>query len=203
MGNSPDFQKAKMLARELRLMQSSDRLALYPEELEFDRDITIDTFEHYSSVTGCPIAAITLGGTLQDGYTIVIDKGNGLFSYIILFHERNRGTCRTTWTILHEVGHIYMGHMNDGQTEEIEAHWFASEFLIPIPIISELLKRLNTVTIDMICSIFPVSVNAGLKKISSMKRMYKWSTYLYEDFSLKYSDSIDEYVNQRNMQNMS
>lgn len=42
MGNSPDFQKAEMLARELRLMQSSDRLALYPEELEFDRDITID-----------------------------------------------------------------------------------------------------------------------------------------------------------------
>ena len=52
-------------------MQSSDRLALYPEELEFDRDITIDNFEHYSSVTGCPIAAITLGGTLQDGYTIL------------------------------------------------------------------------------------------------------------------------------------
>lgn len=200
MEQTPNFQKAEMLARELRLMQPSNKFTLYPEELEFDRNITIDTFEHYSEVTACSISTITLDGEISDGYTVILDKDNANISYVILFHEKDKGSPRTLWTILHEIGHIYLGHKRDGKIEEIEAHWFAAEFLMPIPLISQLIKRINVITTDMLCSLFSVSENAGLKKISSMGRMYKWSDYLYDDFIEKYSVAIDEYVSEINIQ---
>ena len=95
MEQTPNFQKAEMLARELRLMQPSNKFTLYPEELEFDRNITIDTFEHYSEVTACSISTITLDGEISDGYTVILDKDNANISYVILFHEKDKGSPRT------------------------------------------------------------------------------------------------------------
>lgn len=191
MERKPNFQKAEMLARELRLMQPTNDFAIAPEDLVFDRDIIIDTFENYAAATGCSVSSLTLNGRLSDGYTII----NG-FNYIVLYYERHKGSRRLLWTLMHEIGHIYMGHTNDTEIEEVEAHWFASEFLMPIPLILQLLNRLETVNLEMLCSTFYVSPNAGLKRISSLKRMYKWSDYLNNDFVEKYNDAIDAYVNQ-------
>ena len=131
MSEKPNFDKAEMLARELRLMQPTDDFRLEIDSITFDRDIYIDTFENYALQTNCPISRLTADGTKKDGYTI--ERGD---TRIILYYENHRYEPRTKWTIVHEIGHIYMGHKSDAPIEEIEAHWFAAEFLMPTPIIT-------------------------------------------------------------------
>lgn len=82
---------------------------------------------------------------------------------------------RIRWTILHEIGHIILGHLDDfentalnrggiGDAEygvlEVEAHHFASEFLMPTPI----LKAMDNISVENIISVFDVSDEAARKK---------------------------------------
>lgn len=186
MDNKPNFDKAESLARELRLIQPTDSLSLNVVDLEFDRNICIDSFNNYASATSCTVAELTSGSKLKDGYTI--KKGN---TNIILYNEPNCYEPRLNWTLAHEVGHIYMGHKKDGAIEEIEAHWFAAELLIPDPILIELLKRGKTVTKYSLMNLFGVSFEASCKKVSSFNRMPIKSAYLYDDFLAKYGAIID------------
>ncbi len=72
-------------------------------------------------------------------------RDNGLF-LIVYDNVSVTNADRITWTIMHEIGHIILGHLIDfGETSldrgglnkkkygvlEIEAHYFAAEFLMP------------------------------------------------------------------------
>ena len=92
---------------------------------------------------------------------------------------------RISWTIMHEIGHILLGHLVDfGETAldrggltsekygvlEVEAHYFAAEFLMP----TALLKYFSDITVDEISLLFGVSEPAAQKKYD---RVFK-ATYL-------------------------
>lgn len=186
MGNKPNFDKAESLARELRLLQPTNSFSLNVEDLIFDRDICIESFENYAAATNCSVSELTQSSKLKDGYTI--KKGN---TNIVLYNDPHCHEPRLNWTLAHEVGHIYMGHTKDGATEEIEAHWFAAELLIPVPIIVGLLKKGIKVTNLSLMNLFGVSFEAACKKISSFNRMPIQSAYLFEDFMDKYGPLID------------
>lgn len=82
---------------------------------------------------------------------------------------------RVGWTIMHEIGHIILGHLTDyeqtalcrgGLTKkgyeilEIEAHYFAAEVMMP----TALLKYFPSIEIDEISLLFDVSEFAAKKK---------------------------------------
>lgn len=82
---------------------------------------------------------------------------------------------RIGWTIMHEIGHIVLGHLTDfeqtalnrgGLTKkgyevlEIEAHYFAAEVMMP----TALLKYFQTIEIEEISLLFGVSEEAARKK---------------------------------------
>ena len=92
---------------------------------------------------------------------------------------------RISWTIMHEIGHIILGHLVEfsetalsrgGMTSkqygvlEVEAHYFAAEFLMPTAI----LKYYTGITVDEIALLFGVSDKAAEKKY---KRVFE-SDYL-------------------------
>lgn len=95
---------------------------------------------------------------------------------------------RISWTIMHEIGHVILGHLVEfGETAlnrggitneqygvlEVEAHYFAAEFLMPTAI----LKYFNGITVDEIALLFGVSDIAAGKKY---KRVFE-ATYLPYD----------------------
>lgn len=118
-----------------------------------------------------------------EGRTIRM-RGNGM--YCIVYDDVTvNSPDRIAWTIMHEIGHIILGHLTEfsetalnrgGITSkqygvlEVEAHYFAAEFLMPTAI----LKYFKGITVDEIALLFGVSEEAANKKYN---RVFK-SDYL-------------------------
>jgi Zn-dependent peptidase ImmA (M78 family) len=118
-----------------------------------------------------------------EGRTIRM-RGTGMY-YIVYDDVTVNSPDRISWTIMHEIGHIILGHLVEfsetalnrgGMTSkqygvlEVEAHYFAAEFLMPTAI----LKYYTGITVDEIALLFGVSDKAAEKKY---KRVFE-SDYL-------------------------
>ena len=107
-------------------------------------------------------------------------RGTGMY-YIVYDDVRGNSPDRISWTIMHEIGHIILGHLVEfsetalnrgGMTSkqygvlEVEAHYFAAEFLMPTAV----LRHYTRITVDEIALLFGVSAKAAEKKY---KRVFK------------------------------
>ena len=126
--------------------------------------------------------------------------------YIVFDDVEVNSDNRIRWTIMHEIGHIVLGHLTDfGETAldrggltkkkygvlEIEAHYFAAEVLMP----TSLLKFFSDITVDEISLLFGVSDDAATRKY---KRVFK-ATYMpdspYDDKLIRnFFDFLDNDV---------
>lgn len=108
-----------------------------------------------------------------EGRTIRM-RGTGVY-YIVFDDVTVNSPDRISWTIMHEIGHIILGHLVEfsetalnrgGMTSkqygilEVEAHYFAAEFLMPTAI----LKYYSGITVDEIALLFGVSDEAAERK---------------------------------------
>ena len=108
-----------------------------------------------------------------EGRTIRM-RGTGKY-YIVYDDVTVNSPDRISWTIMHEIGHIILGHLVEfnetalnrgGITSkqygvlEVEAHYFAAEFLMPTAI----LRYFTHITVDEIALLFRVSDSAAEKK---------------------------------------
>lgn len=75
----------------------------------------------------------------RDGFTVASENG-----YCIAYNDKRRSVCRINFTLMHEAGHIFLGHFKNGTTIcnkekydvfEKEANLFASEVLAPRAVI--------------------------------------------------------------------
>ncbi len=113
--------------------------------------------------------------------------------YIVYDDVTIKSPDRISWTIMHEIGHVILGHLVEfGETAlnrggitneqygvlEVEAHYFAAEFLMPTAI----LKYLNGITVDQIALLFGVSDKAAGKKY---KRVFETSYLPYDRYEEK------------------
>ena len=110
--------------------------------------------------------------------------------YIVYDDVEVNSDARIAWTIMHEIGHIVLGHLTDfGETAldrggltkekygvlEVEAHYFAAEFMMP----TALLKFFPDITIEEIELLFGVSEEAAQKKY---KRVFNASYMPYSSY---------------------
>ena len=108
-----------------------------------------------------------------EGRTIRM-RGTGMY-YIVYDDVTVNSPDRISWSIMHEIGHIILGHLVEfsetalnrgGITSkqygvlEVEAHYFAAEFLMPTAI----LKYFKGITVDEISLLFGVSDEAAERK---------------------------------------
>ena len=114
--------------------------------------------------------------------------------YLIVYDDVQVNSAnRIAWTIMHEIGHIVLGHLTDfGETAlnrgglskkkygvlEVEAHYFAAEFLMP----TALLKYFSDITVDEIALLFGVSEEAAGKKY---KRVFDATYMPYSKYEKK------------------
>lgn len=80
----------------------------------------IDTTREFQKRTGFEI------DPRAEGLTAVYGK-----TRVILYDDSVKSRERRNFTIAHEIGHLLLGHVEEGENEKREANRFASEVLIP------------------------------------------------------------------------
>lgn len=138
-------------------------------KLRYDKKIVFFTIQEYAKATNTPITDYYLKGKLVDGYTIVEDD-----LYIVLYNEKLCAN-RRNWTIAHEIGHIYLGHEQDTEVEEIEAHFFAAQLLMPEFVLYKIYMNIGKLEEEEILDLFFVSSDAAKKRILTFQRKHSYS----------------------------
>ena len=140
---SPGILRARQLARALLLSQRPARLPVSVERLSFERNILIDSLEHYCVMTDSTMHQLCGDNiaALKDGCTLVrLREGRRI--YVILYNARAGSVRRQSFTLAHEVGHIYLDHHDDSPECERQANAFAAELLLPQVLGAKLLSGL-------------------------------------------------------------
>lgn len=169
MLSKPDFEKCTVEATKLLYQQNvSDRI-LNIQNLNYDKNILFDSIQNYCQLTQQPITNFLSEERqmLKDGCTIY---RSGIDCYIVLYNDEIRCFEHLNWTLAHEVGHIYLGHTKDGAIEEVEAHYFAAQLLMPDFSIHMIANEYGPVNVEDIKEIFGVSEKAAIKRISTMNK---------------------------------
>lgn len=128
------------------------------------------SIQEYCQITQMPISSFINNKTssIKDGCCI-IDKKNEI--NIVLYDGLLSNFERKNWSLAHEVGHIYMGHTEDGRIEEVEAHYFASQLFMPEFTLYMMQKKYGKFNAEDLTEIFNVSYSAAQKRLDSFKRM--------------------------------
>ncbi len=146
---------------------------LSDERYEEIKEIIVDMFEEYH-VSCIPISGFEIatrmgvrvvpysaynGETLkqmlmesEDGFT-----GVNYGQYIIYYNDNQATYGRINNTIMHEIGHIVLGHLEESELAEAEARFFAKYALAPPPLIHK--RKLSSP--EEIEEIFEISYEAA------------------------------------------
>lgn len=93
-----------------------------------DMNITVIPYSDLSPKE--QIAAYTAS---QDGFFSEIEDVNS--AYLVIFYNDTMMNERIRFTILHEIGHIVLGHKEHSDVAEAEANFFAKYAIAPPPIV--------------------------------------------------------------------
>lgn len=112
----------------------------------------------------------------EDGFSCIEqDPFTKMYAYVIYYNDYEQNLRRVRFTIFHEIGHIYLGHLDDregkdSETLESEANFFARNAICPLP----LMNMTGITDINEVCDTFDVSfISAGY-----ICHAYdKWITY--------------------------
>lgn len=166
----PDLKKCRNVANELLLAQKRLPLQFDVEKLNYgDKHIIFDSLQTFAEVTDMPLSILLHDkqSPLRDGVTIHHTKKD---VHIVLHNAEIQMHERLRWTQAHEVGHIMLGHVEDGHTEEIEANAFAAQLLMPWFTI-RMMSNFRKPSAEHIARTFGVSITAANLRITDVQRI--------------------------------
>lgn len=150
-------------------------------------EVTISSYQEFCQISGIPIKDLISNPSLSDGCCIPNIRSG---CSIILYNAWNARK-RVRFTVMHEVGHLVCGHRQNGSIEEIEANFFASQFLMPGVIINDIVRRGYNMDSFEISRNFDVSMNAGQKKTHQMPN--NRSTLMDDRILLSFAPFLDKF----------
>lgn len=152
------------------------------------KGVIISSYQNYATKTGTPIEQITLGHELEDAFLL-----KGLRPDVILIlYDREKYGPRMKHTLWHEIGHIKCNHQSHGDTEEIEAHFFAAQANAPNIVIRAIAQRGYTINTAFLRECFGISEEAAIKKKSYLRKYGFEHSNEYDDvILLQFSDYIN------------
>lgn len=165
----PDFERCTNEATKLLYNQDVSNRILNIQRLKYDKNILFDSIQNYCLTTGQPLTNFLSEDkqTLKDGCTLYDRDTN---YYIVLYNNEVRYFEHLNWTLGHEIGHIYLGHTKDGDKEEVEAHYFASQLFMPDFTLYKIIREYKKIVAKDIAEIFGVSEEAAQRRIETMKK---------------------------------
>lgn len=162
----PDFDRAQNEATKLLLRQDISSLFVDVRKFVFDRKIHIDSVQNYARILKRPITDFTCN-EFSGCCVIPYARCN-----LVLFDDLEPNPFRKHWGIVHEVGHIYLDHEEDGEKEEKEANFFVAQIVAPEIILHEIHSRKGSLNEDDLTSRFNISYEAASKRITTLKRRH-------------------------------
>ncbi|MEE3393494.1 MAG: ImmA/IrrE family metallo-endopeptidase [Lachnospiraceae bacterium] len=96
--------------------------------------------------------------------------------WIIYYNDQDKNYGRINQTIMHEVGHYILGHIEEGEIEESEAKFFAKYALASPPLIHNLLEDVNEINI---MNTFDIGYEAAMFAVGYYR---KWLRYGEKDY---------------------
>lgn len=156
--NKPKYIKARKMASEILILQEN---LVFPIDVEKiilkNKKIIFSSYKNYAESTGISLSELTQNGKFNDSlvYNYATDKK------IILYNSEISSKGRILWNKAHELGHIILGHKDQGDLEEIEANTFASQLLLPQCLLKELIKNNLSISREYITLKFGLSPTAA------------------------------------------
>lgn len=163
------------------------------------KNVVIETFAEYD-IKSVPISAfemaVKMGITIipysalseekqeaafkisEDGYSV--EKSNN--EWIIYYNDFCNNYGRINQTIMHEIGHYTLGHINEGDLEEAEAKFFAKYALAPPPLIHNMKTEIN---VESIMQTFDISYEAAAYAYKYYKNWLLFGERDYTEYELK------------------
>ncbi len=112
----------------------------------------------------------------EDGFFVEKEKDK-----FYIYYNDEKGYGRINNTILHEIGHIVLGHLQDSELAEKEVKFFAKYALVP-PVLVHKLKLDNPIDI---ADIFNVSYEAASYAYSYYQKWLQYGSDFYTDYEFK------------------
>ena len=112
-----------------------------------------------------------------DGYSAEMKDG----TWIIYYNDEGNNYERINRTIMHEIGHYALGHIEEGEQEEIEANFFAKYALAPPPLV----HSLQTVNVSTIKRTFDISWEAAYYAYKYYHNWLRCGQNEYTEYELK------------------
>lgn len=164
----PDFDRCETEATRLLFNQDNiETLYIDIRDLNYDKNIYFESIQNYCSTVKIDVNDFYINGLLKDGCTIKYGD-----IYIVLYNSDIRHPGRLNWTLAHEIGHIYLGHTQDGDKEEVEAHWFAAQLLMPEFVIRYIKNKIGSINVIDLLMCFNVTGEAAARRLKSISKKY-------------------------------
>lgn len=112
----------------------------------------------------------------EDGFSIETEKHEW-----VIFYNDSKCYGRINNTIMHEIAHFWLGHIEETVKEEAEAKFFAKYALAPPPLIHNMCEEINAETIH---DTFDISYEAAL---NAYKYYLKWKRKKCNDNVIDYA----------------
>ena len=151
------------------------------------RTIPIDSF-HVAVGIGCPPIPYRLFGpkvlpilkkASLDGLTLHLFGAPHPF---ILFNDRQPPS-RIVFSLMHEVGHVRLGHKEHSKLAEMEANYFAAVSVCPVP----LLDRLGIEKPDAVSRVFGISEECARFRL---KKLAEWRALAPNERNLSFGSEV-------------
>lgn len=113
-----------------------------------------------------------------DGYSVETADNE----WIIYYNDACKSFGRINQTMMHEIGHFVLGHVEEGDQEEAEANFFAKYALAPPPLIHNLKRE---ITVQSIMEVFDLSYQAANNAYGYYKMWLQYGECDYTDYELK------------------
>ena len=156
---------ARTAAVRLLLAQPRPHLPVEVPRLHYEQYILFDSIENFCRTTRLTVTQLAEHtGCLKDGCTLIHHKAEKKV-YLVLFNENIRSLPRRRFTLAHEIGHIYLGHLCDNEPEEALANFFASELLMPRVLVAALPHMPEA---SELAHVFGVSLAAARMRLRSL-----------------------------------
>lgn len=139
-------------------------------------NVKLETYSNLAKLTGTSIFDICRMLGSDDGTTFFDTKTN---RYVIAYNDKIGNSSRIRFTIVHELGHIYLKHLLNEkdkaayEKQEKEANYFAKRLLVPLPFLTETLNqtKLPKLTVDDIAWEFDVSLDVAKYSIKNYNEL--------------------------------
>jgi len=170
-------------------------MRLKNEKYEEIKRIIIDTFVTYriksipinpseiGIVLGIPIIPYSAFSKAKQKKLLSISNDGFSFSqngiWKIYYNDTYTNYKRIRNTIMHEIGHYVLGHIEEGEEEESEAKFFAKYALAPIPLIHNMKCE---ITIDNIMDTFEISYDAAKIALNNYQKWLQFGDENYKDY---------------------